>query len=41
MKGSIRERDTNVFQITIDLGRDGDGKRKRLYETFRGRRRDA
>ena len=41
MKGSIRPRDTDVWQITIGLGRDPNGKRLRKYETYRGKKRDA
>ena len=31
MKGSIRRRSKNSWEITVDLGNDAQGKRQRKY----------
>ncbi len=36
MNGSIRKKNTKSWEITIDLGRDDDGKRRRKYEYVTG-----
>ena len=41
MKGSIRSRGKNTWQITIDLGLDNNGKRIRKYFTVNGKKGDA
>ncbi|PTQ56103.1 MAG: Integrase [Candidatus Carbobacillus altaicus] len=39
---SVRRRGPNVYQIVVDLGFDPvTGKRKRYYETFKGKRKEA
>lgn len=37
MKGSIRKRGRS-YTLTVDIGRDADGRRKQHFETFRTRR---
>lgn len=37
----IRKRSNNVYQISVYLGRDEQGKRKLLYETFYGAKAEA
>ncbi len=41
MKGYIRKRGQNSWQITVDAGASPGGKRKRIFETVRGAKRDA
>jgi integrase len=41
MKGSIRKRGKNSWQIQIYTGTGPDGKRKRHFETIRGRKGDV
>jgi integrase len=41
MRGYVRKRATNSYEITLDLGRDAQGRRLRRYETVRGTRREA
>jgi len=41
MKGSIRRRGRDSFQLTIDVGRDSRGRRQRKYISARGSRADA
>lgn len=41
MKGSIRRRGRDSFELTIDVGRDLEGKRQRKYLSVRGKRADA
>ena len=41
MRGSIRKRGSNSWELTIDLGRDAQGTRRRKYENVRGKRADA
>ena len=36
MKGSIRQRTQGSYELTIDLGRDALGKRRRKYVTVQG-----
>ena len=36
MKGRIRQRSAGSWELTVDLGRDGLGKRRRKYLTGRG-----
>ena len=36
MKGSVRARGKNSWQLSIDLGRDASGKRLRKYVTVQG-----
>ena len=41
MKGSIRQRSTGTWELTIDAGRDPLGKRRRKYVTARGTKAQA
>lgn len=41
MRGSIRQKHKGSWQIIIDTGTDGSGKRRRHFETIRGRKGDA
>ena len=41
MKGSVRQRSPGSWELTVDLGRDADGKRKRKYVTVRGTKAQA
>ena len=41
MKGSIRQRSPGTWELTIDLGRDALGKRRRKHETVRGTKAQA
>jgi len=41
VRGHIRKKGQHSWQITLDIGNGSDGKRRRVYETVRGRRRDA
>ena len=41
MKGSIRRRSKNSWQLSIDLGRDTSGKRLRKFVTVQGQKSDA
>ena len=41
MKGSIRAKGRGSWQLCIDLGKDGAGKRQRKFEPFRGSKADA
>ena len=41
MRGSVRQRGKNNWQIQIYTGVGPDGKRRRHYETVRGRKADA
>lgn len=41
MKGSIRSQSEQSWQITVDVGISRDGKRKRHFETIKGRKSDA
>ncbi len=41
MNGSIRRRSKDSWELTIDLGRDADGKRKRKYVNVKGTKKLA
>ena len=41
MEGSIRKRGAKSWEITLDLGRDENGKRDRRYFTVRGTKKQA
>ena len=41
MRGSIRKRGRNSWEITLDVGSTPDGRRRRVYETVRGTKRAA
>ena len=41
MKGSIRRRSKGRWEITIDLGRDAQGKRLRKFVNVTGKKADA
>ena len=41
MKGSVRRRSVNSWELTIDLGRDAQGKRLRKFVNVSGTKRDA
>ena len=41
MPGSIRERQPNVWELRVFLGRDANGKVRHGYQTFRGGKRAA
>lgn len=41
MRGSVRSRGKNAWEITIDEGRDAKGKRIRKFYTVRGKKADA
>ena len=36
MRGSVRRRGRGAWQLTVDVGRDADGKRVRQFRTVRG-----
>lgn len=37
----IKERGKNLYEIAVDMGKDGSGKRIRKYERFKGSKKDA
>ena len=41
MKGSIRRRSKNSWELSIDLGRDQEGQRKRKFLNVKGKKSDA
>lgn len=41
MNGSIRKRGKNTWELTVDLGRDGKGKRIRRYQNVKGTKTQA
>ena len=41
MKGSIRRRSKDSWELTIDIGRGADGKRLRKFVNARGKKADA
>jgi integrase len=41
MKGSIRQQSKQTWQVTVDVGEGPDGKRRRHFETIKGRKSDA
>ena len=41
MKGRIRRRSSGHWELTADAGKDANGKRRRLSETFKGSKREA
>ena len=41
MKGSIRQRTPGSWELQVFLGRDSNGKRRRVTETVRGKKADA
>ncbi len=41
MKGSIRQRSAGSWELTVDLGRDPLGRRKRKHVTVRGPKAEA
>ena len=41
MNGSIRRRSKNSWELTIDLGHDADGKRRRKFVAVKGSKADA
>ena len=41
MKGSIRRRSKNSWELTIDLGRDVSGKRRRKFINIKGSKAEA
>ena len=41
MQGSIRRRSKTSWEITLDLGRDAEGKRLRKYVNVKGKKADA
>ena len=41
MKGSIRRRSKDSWEIAIDLGRDFNGKRLRKFVNVKGKKADA
>lgn len=41
MNGSIRRRSKNSWELTIDLGRDASGRRRRKFVAVKGKRSDA
>lgn len=41
MQGSIRQRSPGSWELQVFLGRDSNGKRRRVTETVRGKRADA
>ena len=41
MRGYIRKKGEHSWQITLDVAPGPDGKRRRIYETVRGRKTDA
>jgi integrase len=41
MRGHVRQKGKNSWQITVDIGTTANGKRHRHFETVRGRKADA
>ena len=41
MQGSIRRRSKNSWEITLDLGRNAQGKRLRKYVNIKGKKANA
>ena len=41
MKGHIRRKGQHSWQITLDIGNGPDGRRRRVYETVKGGKKDA
>ena len=41
MKGSLRERSPGSWEITLNIGRDGQGNRRRRSYTFKGNKTEA
>lgn len=41
MNGSVRRRSKNSWELTLDLGKDADGKRQRRFVNVKGKRTDA
>jgi len=41
MQGRIRQRSTGSYEISLDIGRDAQGRRRRKFETVRGKKSDA
>ena len=41
MNGSIRRRGKNSWELTVDLGHDSNGKRRRKFVNVRGKKADA
>ena len=41
MKGSIRRRTKNSWELTLDLGRDAQGRRQRKFVAVKGSKSDA
>ena len=41
MQGRIRQRSKGSYEIALDIGRDAQGRRRRKYETIRGKKSDA
>ena len=41
MNGSIRKRSGSSWELTIDLGRDQDGKRRRKFVAVKGSKAEA
>lgn len=41
MNGSIRRRSKGSWELTIDLGQDADGKRKRKFVSVKGTKKLA
>ena len=41
MQGSIRKRGKGSWELTIDLGRDAQGKRRRKFVNVKGKKADA
>ena len=39
--GSIRKRGQNSYELTVDRGRDAQGRRRRSYESFKGSAKEA
>ncbi|MBI4200005.1 MAG: site-specific integrase [Chloroflexi bacterium] len=41
MRGNLRQRSRGSWTLTVELPRDASGKRRALYETFQGNKRQA
>ncbi|MBI3909806.1 MAG: hypothetical protein HY320_02615 [Armatimonadetes bacterium] len=41
MKGTVHQRGKNTWLIGVDLGKDAGGKRKRVWKTLHGPKKDA
>ena len=41
MKGRIRRRSKNSWELTIDVGRDAQGRRQRKFLSVQGKKADA